>query len=190
MRTLKLTLFSRDVALKWWPRWKWCKKSWSGMWRTRRCAPGRNRWQACQGTGNLRQRGCRFFRMLIMETSKLHTSCYYCLQHAHIEILAQTYLIYFPAEHTAADEDQEEENLRLCNILQVQKASWFDQAIRKYHLIINLVSIVGSMQLRTQGCNFQTSANRSLSGIWLLLILRMTLIKVIWWVFIIQWLII
>ena len=57
--------------------------------------------------------------MLIMETSKLHTSCYYCLQHAHIEILAQTYLISFPAEHTAADEDQEEENLRLCNILQV-----------------------------------------------------------------------
>ena len=41
----------------------------------------------------------------------------------HIEILAQTYLISFPAEHTAADEDQEEENLRLCNILQVQKAS-------------------------------------------------------------------
>ena len=67
MRTLKLALFSRDVALKWWPRWKWCKKSWSGMWRTQRCAPGRNRWQACQGTGNLRQRGCRFFRMLIIE---------------------------------------------------------------------------------------------------------------------------
>ena len=40
-----------------------------------------------------------------------------------IDILAQTYLISFPAEHTAADEDQEEENLRLCNILQVQKAS-------------------------------------------------------------------
>ena len=161
------------------------------MWRTQRCAPGRNRWQACQGTGNLRQRGCRFFRMLIMETSKLHTSCYYCLQHAHIEMLAQTYLISFPAEHTAADEDQEEENLRLCNILQVSKnlinfifflifinfIIWISD-----HLIINLVSIVGSMQLRTQGCNFQTSANRSLSWFWWLLIWRWW-----WWKWLSRW---
>ena len=48
-----------------------------------------------------------------------------------------------------------------------------------YHLIINLVSIVGSMQLRTQGCNFQTSANRSLSWFWWLLILKMMIMEVI-----------
>ena len=30
-----------------------------GTWRTRRCAPGRNRWLPCQGTDSSRLRGCR-----------------------------------------------------------------------------------------------------------------------------------
>ena len=74
---------------------------------------------------------------------------------------------YFqPSEHTAADEDKEEEDIWLCNILQVQQdviliimiwSSWlYGHSVIWLPDILIPVSTVGSMQLKTQGCNSQT----------------------------------